>query len=132
MDTKETSLSQQNPEAQFKFLTKKLGLRASAVARKDKAKEVVISLLEHGDARMDDDGELYVRLDTPFNGTSEVKIEAKKYTVNDIQALGGRKADGNESVIGAICTPCLTVAYLQQESQVYVDLNAIALFLFPS
>ena len=132
MNTKETPLSQQTPEAQFNFLIKKLGLRASAVARKEKAKEVVISLLEHGDARMDDEGEIYVRLDTPFNGADEVKIECKKYTVNDIEALGGRRASGNESVIGAICTPCLTVAYLQEESQVYVDINAIALFLFPS
>lgn len=134
MDTsqKEIPLSKQTPEAQFKYLTKKLGLRASAVARKEKAKEVVISLLEHGDARIDDDGELYVRLDTPFNGADEVKIECKKYSVNDIHAMGGRRADGNEAVIGAICTPCLTVAYLQEESQVYVDINAIALFLFPS
>lgn len=112
-----------------------LGIRPHKLLKLKEHKDDLITMVRFGIVRFENDTVVYVLENEFEDGTSELKLNKKRYTVEEGTAMGSQfEGDNNEKalgVFGCMCSPVQPVEYMLNLKEGFTDLNSIAAFFLP-
>lgn len=129
----EKKITQKEAESAIDSFIKELGLRRSSLDRLEDQVKRMVSMYKYGEIKITGTTVEY-QLEVPFLDVESVKIGGKRYTVKDIQSMAS-SSDSEDKVfelLGTLTTPNLSIAYLEQSKQDFINLNAICSFFLPN
>ena len=112
-----------------------LNIRPHKLDKLKDHKEDVINMLCYGIIEFDGKDVVYY-LEEPFaDGTSKIKIVAKRYTVEQVNAMSkeftGEQIEKQLGIIGMMCEPVQAVDDMMTLQEGFMDLNNICAFFLP-